>query len=286
MRVAFDIGGTFTDVIALADNGRLVTAKVLSVLDRVGEDIVATIPRLASEEPVDGFVHATTICSNAVIENNAAPTGLLTTRGFRETLEMRGQKGPQVHDARWDRLRPLVPRNLRLEVNERILGNGTIEKALDVKQAGEVIRKLVNAKVEAIAVCLINSYLNPSHEKQLGELIRKIAPNLVVCLSSEVHPEFREYERSSTTVINASLIPVVNRYLDQLETHLSRYSRRLLIMQSNGGIMSAQAAREGRCIWWNRDRPPAFWQPHGWLRRQASIRSSRSTWAQRPPRFA
>jgi len=244
MRVAFDIGGTFTDVIALGNDGRLVTAKVLSLLDRVGEDIVATVPRLASDEPVDGFVHATTICSNAVIESNAAPTGLLTTKGFRETLEMRGQKGPPVHDARWDRLRPLVPRNLRLEVNERILGNGTVEQPLDVKQAEEVIRKLVNAKVQAIAVCLINSYLNPSHEKQLGELIRKIAPNLVVCLSSEVHPEFREYERSSTTVINASLIPVVNRYLDQLETHLSRYSRRVLIMQSNGGIMSAQAARE------------------------------------------
>jgi N-methylhydantoinase A len=244
MRVAFDIGGTFTDVIALGNDGRLVTAKVLSLLDRVGEDIVATVPKLASDEPVDGFVHATTICSNAVIESNAAPTGLLTTKGFRETLEMRGQKGPPVHDARWDRLRPLVPRKLRLEVNERILGNGKIEQPLDVEQAEEAIRKLVDAKVEAIAVCLINSYLNPSHEKQLGELIRKIAPNLVVCLSAEVHPEFREYERSSTTVINASLIPVVNRYLDQLETHLSRYSRRVLIMQSNGGIMSAQAARE------------------------------------------
>lgn len=244
MRIAFDIGGTFTDVIALGNSGRLVTAKVLSLLDRVGEDIVATVPRLASDEAVEGFVHATTICSNAVIEGNAALTGLITTRGFRETLEMRGQKGPPVHDARWERLRPLVPRKLRLEVNERVLGDGVVEDPLDVEQAQKVISQLVDARVEAIAVCLINSYLNPVHEKQLGELIRRIAPNLVVSLSSEVHPEFREYERSSTTVINASLIPVVNRYLDKLQTHLSSYSRRLLIMQSNGGIMSAQAARE------------------------------------------
>jgi N-methylhydantoinase A len=244
MRIAFDIGGTFTDVIALGNSRRLVTAKVLSLLDRIGEDIVATVPRLASDEPVDGFVHATTICSNAVIEGNAALTGLITTRGFRETLEMRGQKGPPVHDARWERLRPLVPRKLRLEVNERILGNGVVEDPLDVEQAEKVISQLVDAEVEAIAVCLINSYLNPVHEKHLGELIRRIAPNLVVSLSSEVHPEFREYERSSTTVINASLIPVVNRYLDKLQTHLSPYSQRVLIMQSNGGIMSAQAARE------------------------------------------
>ena len=127
MRIAFDIGGTFTDVIALGNSGHLVTAKVLSLLDRIGEDIVATVPRLAPDEPVDRLVHATTICSNAVIEGNAALTGLITTRGFRETLEMRGQKGPPVHDARWERLRPLVPRKLRLEVNERILGNGVVE---------------------------------------------------------------------------------------------------------------------------------------------------------------
>ena len=106
-----------------------------------------------------------------------------------------------------------------------------------------MIDQLLAAGVEAIAVCLVNSYLNPTHERQLGQLIAEAAPDTVVCLSCDIHPEIREYERTSTTVINASLIPVVDRYLDRLEQHLSAYSERVLIMQSNGGIMSAQAAR-------------------------------------------
>ncbi|MBI3797409.1 MAG: hydantoinase/oxoprolinase family protein [Deltaproteobacteria bacterium] len=243
MRVGFDIGGTFTDVIVLGDDGQLTTAKVLSLLDRVGDDIVACVQRSAPTGPVESFVHGTTIASNAVIENKTATTGLITTRGFRDELEMRGQRRPNIYDVAWDRLPPLVPRSLRLEVHERILGDGSIEQPLDAKETQEVIGQLLAAHVEAIAVCLINSYLNPTHERQIGRLIAEMAPQLVVCLSSEVHPEIREYERTSTTTINASLIPVVDRYLNQLEQHLSAYSRRLLIMQSNGGIMSAQAAR-------------------------------------------
>ncbi len=243
MRVGFDIGGTFTDVIVLGDDGRLTTAKVLSLLDRVGEDIVACIQRSAPQAKVESFVHGTTIGSNAVIENKTALTGLITTKGFRDELEMRGQRRPNIYDASWDRLPPLVPRSLRLEVRERALGDGSIEQPLDPKEAQAVIRTLLDAHVEAIAVCLLNSYLNPSHERQIGQLISEIAPRMVVCLSSDIHPEIREYERTSTTVINASLIPVVDRYLNQLEKHLSAYSKRLLIMQSNGGIMTAQGAR-------------------------------------------
>ena len=243
MRVGFDIGGTFTDVIVLEDDGRLTTAKVLSLLDRVGEDIVACVQRSASHAKVESFVHGTTIGSNAVIENKTALTGLITTKGFRDELEMRGQRRPNIYDASWDRLPPLVPRSLRLEVHERALGDGTIEQPLDPKDAQTVIRTLLDAHVEAIAVALVNSYLNPRHEQQIGRLISEMAPRMVVCLSSDIHPEIREYERTSTTVINASLIPVVDRYLNQLEKHLSAYSNRLLIMQSNGGIMTAQGAR-------------------------------------------
>jgi N-methylhydantoinase A len=243
MRVGFDIGGTFTDVIVLGDDGRLTTAKVLSLLDRVGEDIVACVRRSAATGQVESFVHGTTIGSNAVIENKTAVTGLITTKGFRDELEMRGQKRPNVYDVSWDRLPPLVPRSLRLEARERILGDGSVEQPLDAQETLDVIRVLLAAHVEAIAVCLVNSYLNPTHERQIGQLIAEMAPRMVVCLSSDVHPEIREYERTSTTVINASLIPVVDRYLNQLEQHLSAYSKRLLIMQSNGGIMSAQAAR-------------------------------------------
>jgi len=244
MRVGFDIGGTFTDVIVLGDDGRLTTAKVLSLLDRVGEDIVACVQRSTLTGKVESFVHGTTIGSNAVIENKTAVTGLITTKGFRDELEMRGQKRPNIYDVSWDRLPPLVPRSLRLEVRERILGDGGVEQPLDVKEAQAVIRKLLDAHVEAIAVSFINAYLNPVHEQQVGRLIAAMAPKMVVCLSSDIHPEIREYERTSTTVINASLIPVVDQYLTQLERHLSAYSNRLLIMQSNGGIMTSQAARK------------------------------------------
>ncbi|MBM3490361.1 MAG: hydantoinase/oxoprolinase family protein [Alphaproteobacteria bacterium] len=243
MRVGFDIGGTFTDIVVADDDGRLHTAKVLSLLDQVGADIAAAVEHAAKEAPVAAFVHGTTIASNAVIEGKAAPTGLLTTRGFRDELEMRGQRRPNVFDANWNRLPPLVPRRWRREIEERILGDGSIEHPLDARQVQAEVRRLVADGVEAIAVSLINAYLNPRHEAEIGRLIDQLAPELVVCLSSEVHPEIREYERASTTVINASLIPIVRRYLDNLEGHLARFGQRLLIMQSNGGIMTAAAAR-------------------------------------------
>src|SRR5215831_20041064 len=243
MRVAFDIGGTFTDVIVLGDDGRLTTAKVLSLLDRVGEDIVECVQRSTPNAKVDSFVHGTTIGSNAVIENKTAVTGLITTKGFRDELEMRGQKRPNIYDVSWDRLPPLVPRYLRLEVDERILADGHVEKSPNLNEVRAVIGKLLENKVEAIAICLINSYLNPLHEQMIEKLVREIDPETVVCASCDVHPEIREYERASTTVINASLIPVVARYLDRLQNRLSRYSTVLLVMQSNGGIISAAAAR-------------------------------------------
>jgi len=245
MRIGFDIGGTFTDVIVLRDDGKLETAKVLSLLDRVGEDIVTCIRQSGASGHIDNFVHGTTIASNAVIEGTTAPTGYITTRGFRDDLEMRGERRPNLHDPNWVRTPPLVPRRLRLELSERILGDGTVERPLDVGEARQVIRALAAQNVEAIAVCLINAYLNPAHEREVAKLIlSELGPKVVVCLSSDIYPQIREYERASTTVINASLIPVVDRYLDQLEKHLSAYSNRLLVMQSNGGIMSSELARQ------------------------------------------
>ncbi len=243
MRVGFDIGGTFTDVTVLDDAGRLHTTKVLSLLDRVAADIAARIDAVDAGDRVEGFVHGTTIASNAVIEGTVAKTGLLTTRGFRDELEMRGQRRPNVYDVEWNRLPALVPRELRLEVDERVLGDGVVERPLDPAGAAEAIDRLVAAGVEAIAVCLLHAYLERAHERALGALLAERAPGVTVCLSSEVHPEIREYERASTTVINASLVPVVTRYLDRLETELGRYSEHMLVMQSNGGLMSSQAAR-------------------------------------------
>ena len=243
MRVGFDIGGTFTDVIMLDDDGKLATAKVLSLLDQVGTDIGRFIDENGSGAKVEAFVHGTTQASNAVIENNTGRTGLLTTQGFRDELEMRGQRRAPLYDVNWQRTEPLIPRSRRLELKERILGSGQVDQALDLEHARVQIQKLLDTDVQAIAVCLINSYLNPTHEEQVGELIAKMAPGLPVCLSSRIHPEIREYERSSTTAVNACLIPVFDRYMGRLENALAGYSRRFLIMQSNGGIMSAAAAR-------------------------------------------
>jgi N-methylhydantoinase A len=244
MRVAFDIGGTFTDVIVLGDDGGITTTKVLSLLDHVGEDIVACIRPLAHLHEVECFVHGTTIASNAIIEGKTAPTVLVTTRGFRDNLEMRGERRPNVQDPNWIRGPALVPRRLRLELSERILGDGTVEQELNPDEARALLRTLAAEPVEAIAVCFINSYLNPAHEQQLRTLIvEELGHDASVCLSSEIYPQIREYDRTSTTVINASLVPVVDRYLNHVEKYLTAYSDRLLIMQSNGGIMSAQAAR-------------------------------------------
>jgi N-methylhydantoinase A len=244
MRVGFDIGGTFTDVIVIDDQGRLTAAKVLSLLDRVGENIVALVGPLAASSQIENFVHGTTIASNAVIEGNTASTALITTRGFRDNLEMRGQRRPNLQDPNWIRTPALVPRRLRFELTERILGDGTVEQVLSIEELRTLLRSLAHERVQAIAVCLINSYLNAAHEQQVRDVIEsELGPDAVVCLSSEIYPQIREYDRASTTVINASLIPVVDRYLSRVEKHLTKYSSRLLIMQSNGGIMSAQAAR-------------------------------------------
>lgn len=244
MRVGFDIGGTFTDVVVLADDGAIVSAKVLSLLDRVGDDVAATVQPLTHQQKVQSFVHGTTVASNAVIEGTAARTGFITTAGFRDELEMRGQRRPNIYDVNWDRLPPLIPRALRVEVNERILGDGSVEQPLDGGDARRMVEHLLAQDVEAIAVCLINSYLNPAHERQLARLIAQMAPRTVVCVSSDIHPEIKEYDRGSTTAINTSLIPVVDRYLGRLERTLSPLSNRILVMQSNGGIMTAEAARK------------------------------------------
>jgi N-methylhydantoinase A len=242
-RVAFDIGGTFNDVIVLHDDGRVTSTKTLSLMETVGSDISAYLEGV-SVGPVEIFVHATTIGSNAVIEGSTAPTGLLTTRGFRDELEMRGQRRANIYDARWERPPPLVPRERRLEVTERILASGSVETAVDPVEVERLTEGLLEQGVEAIAVSLLNSYVNPENEIAVGEVVARLAPHLALCLSSSVHPEIREYERTSTTVINASLIPLITDYLDRLERQLVRpHDGRLLVMQSNGGVMDAASVR-------------------------------------------
>jgi N-methylhydantoinase A len=244
MKIAFDIGGTFTDVLVLGADKQLATAKVLSLLDQVGNDIVNCVREIQSQARVERFTHGTTICSNAVIENKVARTGLLTTEGFRDVLALRDQRGPSAPTVEWEPPEPLVPRTLCLEVRERVLSNGEIAVALDTEGARASIRALKSKGVDAIAVCLINSYANLEHEVRLGKLIEEEAPGTTYCLSSDISPEMREYPRTCTTVINASLRPVVTDYMDRLERRLEPLGSDVAVMQSNGGIITSRKARQ------------------------------------------
>ncbi|HKA54146.1 MAG TPA: hydantoinase/oxoprolinase family protein [Candidatus Binatia bacterium] len=246
LRVAFDIGGTFTDVVIAGTNGRLFTYKILTLPDSIGADVGRCVADALGQQPgshVASLVHGTTIASNAVLEGKGAVTGLITTKGFRDELEIRRLGRPGVYDVFWERTPPLIPRRRRLEVSERMRVNGEVDTPLDVNDVREALRVLRNQGVEAVAVSFLHSYVNPAHERQAAALVRELLPEVMVCASSEVLPEIREYERTSTTALNAYLMPVVNRYLNQLETQLRQYHPSLLIMQSNGGVMTAEHAR-------------------------------------------
>ncbi len=246
LRVAFDIGGTFTDVVIAGVAGRLFTYKILTLPDSIGVDVgrcVADALGQQSGSHVASLVHGTTIASNAVLEGKGAITGLLTTKGFRDELEIRRLGRPGVYDVFWQRTPPLIPRRRRLEVSERMTVSGAVDTPLAIHDVREALRVLRDQGVEAIAVSFLHSYVNPAHERQATALVRELMPEVMACASSEVLPEIREYERTSTTALNAYLMPVVNRYLNQLETQLRQYHPSLLIMQSNGGVMTSEHAR-------------------------------------------
>jgi N-methylhydantoinase A len=243
MRVLFDIGGTFTDVIILHDDRTIETRKLLSLTEELGGELISMLERSAKGETVECFVHATTICSNAIIERKVGSTALVTTRGFRDVLEMMNQLGPSIYNVQWQRLEPLIPRSLRYEITERILADGTVDTPVDLDDLARVANAIERSDIAAIAVCLVHSYVNSDHEELARQTLQDRFPNVYVCVSSEVDPQAREYERTSTTTINASLLPVVNRYLDDLGKSLDAYSQDFRIMQSNGGTMSLELAR-------------------------------------------
>ena len=251
IRIGVDIGGTFTDIVFLTDDGVARTRKVPSTVDDYGRGIIEGVAAVFAEAGVTAgriqeVLHGTTVASNAILEMTGARTGLITTRGFRDVLELRTLRMPRLYDIRWEKPPPLVPRYLRLEVNERIDTTGAVEQALDRDEVAAVVDRLVAEGVEAVAVCLINSFTNPDHEHLIGEVISQRAPDLPYCLSVDVLPEIKEYERTSTTVINACLLPVMGRYLRRLDHGLADAGIRapLLLMQSNGGLTpAAQAAR-------------------------------------------
>ena len=206
-RVGVDIGGTFTDIVFLADDGRVFTKKVSSTVADYALAIIDGLEQMFDQyglgaNDISELLHGTTVGSNAILELKGARTGLITTAGFRDVLEIRTLRMPRLYDLTWEKPVPLVERYLRREVTERIDSNGAISIPLDHASAERAVDFLVAEKVEAIAVCLINSYANPVHERDIATIIEARAPGLPYCISFDVLPEMKEYERTSTTVIN------------------------------------------------------------------------------------
>ena len=248
-RVGVDIGGTFTDIVFLGEDGALHTKKVSSSVDNYARAIADGLAEVFDETglgggDVDEVLHGTTVASNAILELKGAKTGLITSKGFRDVLEIRNLRMPRLYDLTWEKPPPLVERYLRVVVDERINAKGRIDKALDPVDAERAVDKLVAEGVEAIAVCLLNSFTNPVHEQLIKQVIERRAPGLPCCISYEVLPEIKEYERTSTTVINTYVMPIVARYLRALRQDLddAKIAAPLLLMQSNGGLTTVEAA--------------------------------------------
>jgi N-methylhydantoinase A len=250
-RAGVDIGGTFTDMTLVDDEtGRLWVGKVLTTPGdpsiAVHEGLSQLLARTGVEAgQIKNVVHGTTLVTNAIIERKGARTALLTTRGFRDAIEIGKESRYDVYDIFLELPRPLVPRRLRREVSERVLDDGSVLEPLDHRMLEGEVRALQREGVEAIAVCLLHSFKNPSHEQAVAEVVHRLAPEICVTLSSEVAPAIREYERASTTIANVYVRPLVDSYLDRLERRLTGlgFSGRLLIMLSSGGVCTVDTAR-------------------------------------------
>jgi len=251
-RLGCDIGGTFTDFVLLDEKtGKMHIHKCLTTPKDPSDAVEIGIKEL--EREVSGYIsslyeiiHGTTLVINSIIERKGAKTGLITTKGFRDVLELRREIRYAPYDIFAEFPKPLVPRRLRLEVDERIRSDGTILKPLNEKEAQEVVKRLVDMGVESIAVCLINSFENPVHEYMIKEIIEREYPEISVSISYEVLPQIREYERTSTTVTNAYVKPLTGRYLSRLAGRLRDlgFNGRLFIMLSSGGITSVETASQ------------------------------------------
>ncbi len=258
LQLAFDIGGTFTDfALSDTDTGVLAVWKVLTspdapaaaVIDSLSEriGIGAFVP-----SAIAGVLHATTIATNAILERKGSRTALITTSGFRDVLIIGRQKRHDTTNLHIDKPAPLIERADIFEVTERVAPDGSVVTAFDANHAREVAMRLSDADYRSIAVAFLHAYANPSHERQMGEILAALMPDCAVTLSSELSPRFREYERTSTAVANAYVKPIVASYIAALQTALGELSIRpeLAMMQSNGGLMSASQAREApiRCV--------------------------------------
>ena len=249
-RLGVDIGGTFTDVVLLGDDGSVRSAKVLSTPDDYTRGVVAGAVALlethgVGPDEVAGVVHASTVASNTILEGHGARTALVTTKGFRDVLEMRRLRIPVLYDIQYEAPPPLVPRRLRYEVDERLGPRGERWLELDEESVAATARQIRGDGVEAVAIALLNAYADDGHERRVEAIVRAtVGEGVYVTRSSEVLPEIREYERTSTTVVNAYVGPAITRYLGSLVARLQEagIDAPLDVMQSSGGTLTPETA--------------------------------------------
>lgn len=253
MRFGADIGGTFTDVILVDDvTGLFKLDKVLTTPEQPDDGVLAGIKQVLAAAQVDGsrvghVIHGTTLFTNALIERKGARTALITTRGFRDAVEIAREHRYDMYDLRLKRPSPIARRRDRYEVSERILADGHVRQAPSEAEVREIATRLLDDGIEAVAICLLNAYANPAHEQFVARVLAETAPGLLLTLSTDIAPEMREYERTSTALCNVYVKGIATRYLQRLESRTKtdlHAGAALRVMQSNGGLMAADKAAE------------------------------------------
>lgn len=250
-RIGVDIGGTFTDLVLLDDEGQVTFTKVSSTPAAPEEAVLTGVARILeqaglSTSDVTEVLHGTTVGSNTMLQKVGAKCGLITTRGFRDVLEIGRVRTPTMFDLSWDKPVPLVERRYRYEIDERVLATGEVLRPTPIDQVLEAGRYFQAEGVESVAICFINSYKNKANEAAALEAFQQHFPDISVTASISVLPEMREYERTSTTVVNAYVLPAIRTYLQRLESGLKRIGVKapLLVSNSNGGLSSASIAQD------------------------------------------
>ncbi len=250
MKIGVDIGGTFTDLVMLdQQTGRLFNEKVLTTPDDPSRGVltgIASILRKNDVEPgqVTGIIHGTTLVANALIERKGVRTALVTTRGFRDIVQIGREWRYDTYDLFIENVEPLTPRSLRFELNERLAFDGAVLTPLDEGEIRQVASSLREADVEAVAICFLHAFRNPAHEERCKVILEEELPDATVCISSEVMPEIGEYERSSTTIANAYVLPIFRRYIRRLAEGIRQMGidQDLFLMQSDGGTVHQETA--------------------------------------------
>ena len=247
-RLSVDIGGTFTDLVLFDKaEGNYHTNKILTTTDNLARGVMEGVSKFVSDfSQIDYFVHGTTSGLNAFLERRGFGVALLVTEGFKDIYEIGRGNRPDMYNIKYRKTEPLLKRRDVFEISERIMADGTISKAIDMSSVDRVIEQVKEKGYESVAVCLLHAYKNPEHEVLIRQAFQSKAPGITVSLSHEIAREWREYERTSTTVINAYVAPIVKNYLSILEkeTAKSGLDKSLYIMQSNGGVMTSDIAKE------------------------------------------